>query len=141
MPWTRLPGILLFILGVFCLLLALRMHGTRLTPFPEPNPALGLLQNGLYAYVRHPMYLGLILGAVGLSLWQANLWAFGVSLLLCLFLNLKARKEELFLRALYPHCAAYQACTGRFLPRWRKAKNLNRTLKGGFEMRKAHPPT
>jgi len=47
---------------------ALLSHGRKLTPLPEPNPQLGLIQHGVYAYVRHPIYLGLILLKVGLAI-------------------------------------------------------------------------
>jgi protein-S-isoprenylcysteine O-methyltransferase Ste14 len=36
-----------------------------LTPFPRPQPGTGLVQTGAYVLVRHPIYTGVILGALG----------------------------------------------------------------------------
>jgi hypothetical protein len=64
----RWAGALPILLGAWVGIAALRMHGRKLTPLPEPNPALGLLRSGVYAVIRHPMYTGLLLSAFGLAI-------------------------------------------------------------------------
>jgi len=116
----RWLGALLALLGAWVGLAALRMHGRKLTPLPEPNPALGLQRTGVYAVIRHPMYTGLLLSAFGLAILAQKPLAIAAAGALTVFFNLKAREEERRLRRCYPDYADYQRATGRFLPRWRQ---------------------
>jgi Putative protein-S-isoprenylcysteine methyltransferase len=113
-------GALLALLGAWVGLAALRMHGRKLTPLPEPNPALGLQRTGVYALIRHPMYTGLLLSAFGLAILLQKPLAIVGATALTAFFNLKAREEERRLQRNYPEYADYQRATGRFLPRWRQ---------------------
>ncbi len=117
--WIGWLGVPLIGVGVVLLLPALKAHGRKLTPLPEPRRELGLLRTGVYAYIRHPIYAGLMALAFGLALWFQKAGALAAALLLTLFFNLKAREEERRLLRLYPEYADYQRRTGRFLPRWR----------------------
>ena len=116
----RWLGALLALLGAWVGLAALRMHGRKLTPLPEPNPALGLQRTGVYAVIRHPMYTGLLLSAFGLAILLQKPLAIVGATTLTAFFNLKAREEERRLQRNYPEYADYQRATGRFLPRWRQ---------------------
>jgi protein-S-isoprenylcysteine O-methyltransferase Ste14 len=116
----RWAGALPFLLGAWVGIAALRMHGRKLTPLPEPNPALGLLRSGVYAVIRHPMYAGLLLCAFGLAILLQKPLGVAMAVVLTVFFNLKAREEERRLLRCYPEYADYQRTTGRFLPRWRQ---------------------
>ena len=115
--WLGAP---LVAIGAWVGLAALRMHGRKLTPLPEPNPALGLQRTGVYAVIRHPMYTGLLLSAFGLAILLQKPLAIVGATALTAFFNLKAREEERLLQPNYPEYADYQRATGRFLPRWRQ---------------------
>jgi protein-S-isoprenylcysteine O-methyltransferase Ste14 len=115
--WLGAP---LVAMGAWVGLAALRMHGRKLTPLPEPNPALGLQRTGVYAVIRHPMYTGLLLSAFGLAILLQKPLAIAAAGALTVFFNLKAREEERRLQRNYPEYADYQRATGRFLPRWRQ---------------------
>ena len=116
----RWLGALLALLGAWVGLDALRMHARKLTPLPEPNPALGLQRTGVYAVIRHSMYTGLLLSAFGLAIVAQKPLAIAAAGALTVFFNLKAREEERRLQRCYPDYADYQRATGRFLPRWRQ---------------------
>jgi len=116
----RWLGVPLVAVGAWVGLAALRLHGRKLTPLPEPNPALGLQRTGVYAVIRHPMYTGLLLSAFGLAILAQKPLAIAAAGALTVFFNLKAREEERRLRRCYPDYADYQRATGRFLPRWRQ---------------------
>ena len=116
----RWLGVPLVAVGAWVGLAALRLHGRKLTPLPEPNPALGLQRTGVYAVIRHPMYTGLLLSAFGLAILAQKPLAIVGAGALTVFFNLKAREEERRLRRCYPDYADYQRATGRFLPRWRQ---------------------
>jgi protein-S-isoprenylcysteine O-methyltransferase Ste14 len=116
----RWLGVPLVAVGAWVGLAALRLHGRKLTPLPEPNPALGLQRTGVYAVIRHPMYTGLLLSAFGLAIVAQKPLAIAAAGALTVFFNLKAREEERRLQRCYPDYADYQRATGRFLPRWRQ---------------------
>ncbi len=83
---------------------------------PEPKQHAQLVTTGPYAYVRHPMYLAVLLfGAGMLAGWQGwpHAAAFAV---LCAALHFKANREEALLSARFPDYAAYRARTRRLLP-------------------------
>jgi protein-S-isoprenylcysteine O-methyltransferase Ste14 len=56
-----------------------------------------VVDTGPYAVVRHPIYTGLIAGAVAMAGLQAKPWALAGAALFALGFVLKARVEERFL--------------------------------------------
>ena len=93
-------GTLLFLTGAICL-------GRSLTPFPRPRNDASLREGGAYAFVRHPMYGGVILTFVGWSLAATPL-GLAATALGALFLELKTRREETWLVEQYSGYAAYR---------------------------------
>ena len=88
----------------------------NLTPFPKPLPGATLVDRGAYGLVRHPIYGGLILGAVGWGLFTASLPALGLALCLAAFFDLKSRREELWLAEQFADYDSYRSRTRRMLP-------------------------
>lgn len=83
---------------------------------PEPKPHAQLVTTGPYAYVRHPIYLAVLLfGAGMLAGWRGwtHLAAFTV---LWVVLHFKADREEALMSARFPGYAAYRARTKRLIP-------------------------
>ena len=67
-------GAVLFVGGGILLLLGVLHLGTNLTAFPKPKEgAHALVTTGVYSIVRHPIYTGFMLGALGWSLWWGTL--------------------------------------------------------------------
>ncbi len=113
---ARLLGLLIGALGLLIVAVAALYLGSNLTIFPRPKPNGKLTQSGIYAVVRHPMYCGVILSALGWSLWQTSLLAILVSLALILFFDRKAAQEERWLQAQYPHYAEYRRRVKKLIP-------------------------
>ena len=53
-----------------------------------------LIENGIYRYIRHPMYSSLLLLAWGIFFKNITLWTLLLALFITLFLYLTARVEE-----------------------------------------------
>lgn len=87
-----------------------------LTPLPHPRDDARLVRTGAYRLVRHPIYGGLILGAVGWGLATASPAALVLSAVLFGFFELKSRREEAWLVERYPAYAEYRRRTARFVP-------------------------
>lgn len=90
--------------------------GNALTPHPRPRDGAPLVETGIYALVRHPIYGGLILAAFGWAIFRASLIAVGLAVILAGFLRLKSAREEAWLQQSYPGYATYRARTNRFVP-------------------------
>lgn len=114
----QLLGYLIGILGAAMLgsgLAELR-RARALTALPHPRADAQLAEHGAYRFVRHPIYGGLILGALGLAVitpWAGTFLAAG---LLAIVLDLKRRREEVWLASRYPAYAAYRVRTKALIP-------------------------
>jgi protein-S-isoprenylcysteine O-methyltransferase Ste14 len=90
--------------------------GPALTPLPRPRDDAELVESGVYALARHPIYGGLIIGSLGWSLVQASLVALVATGVLAAFFVLKSAREEAWLEARFDGYAAYRTRTKRFIP-------------------------
>ncbi len=90
--------------------------GSSLTASPVPLRDNVLTTTGVYGLVRHPIYSGLLLGALGLVALAASVLAIVLWVALLVLLAIKARWEERMLRASHASYAEYGAHTGRFIP-------------------------
>lgn len=83
---------------------------------PEVKSGTQLVTTGPYRWIRHPMYLTLLLCMAGVTLLNPHTpghWALGI---LGLVLLAKIRIEERFLRARFPEYSAYAGRTRRLIP-------------------------
>ena len=109
-------GASLTMLGIVIGIIGVRDLGNSLTTLPYPKADSHLVQSGIYGHVRHPLYLGLILGALGWSLFAASTLALAFTVALAVFLDLKSRREEAWLRERYPVYVHYARRVKRFVP-------------------------
>ncbi len=91
----------------------------NLTPLPYPVDRVRLVDTGVYALVRHPIYTGLIVASFGWGLATASVAALLGALVLAAFFQLKSRREEAWLAVALPGYDEYRRRTGRFMPRRR----------------------
>ena len=102
-------GIVLAVRGVLDL-------GGALTPLPRPRDDAELVETGVYAFARHPIYGGLILAAFGWAIVHASIVAVALAVALAAFLRVKSVREEAWLEQCFPAYAAYRARTRRLVP-------------------------
>lgn len=95
----------------------MRDLGKSLSTFPKPRRRAVLVETGVYARTRHPMYGGLIIAAVGWALWRMSGLHLFLAAVLGLYMNLKASREESFLVERFPGYASYRTRTHRLIPR------------------------
>ncbi|MGQ0569939.1 MAG: methyltransferase family protein [Armatimonadota bacterium] len=113
--WVTL-GVALVLAGIGLAVRAVIELGPNLTALPRPRRRGVLVQTGVYALVRHPIYGGLIIAAGGWALWRAS----GLHLLLAgvfaVYMNAKSLHEETLLLEVFPEYLAYRQRTKRLIP-------------------------
>ena len=109
-------GIAIAIGGAILLIGGLAGIRHSMTPFPRPLEGAPLQVGGAYRLVRHPIYGGLILAALGWSLVSSPL-ALVLTVALVLVLEVKSRLEESMLDERFPEYEAYRTrVRWRFVP-------------------------
>ena len=106
----------IFILGTVIALIAAINLGKNLTPLPRPKENAELTQGGLYRFVRHPIYFGVIMLSVGWGLIQQSTLVWLYVLIIATFFDIKSRKEEQWLQAKFSAYADYQGRVRKLIP-------------------------
>jgi protein-S-isoprenylcysteine O-methyltransferase Ste14 len=119
---TNALGAALVVVGGLLAFMGSRALGSSFSPHPRPVPGGRLVQTGIYAGVRHPIYGGLMLGAFGWGLFVASPIALALAVALAALFVLKSMREEAWLAERYPGYDQYRRRTNRFFPPFFRAK-------------------
>ncbi len=111
-----LLGSIAGILGVAIALLACFQLGPELTPNPDPKPGGQVHATGLFRFVRHPIYSGLLFASLGAALRSGNYFSIATAVCIAVFFRVKAGYEERALLGLHPEYLDYHGRTPRFVP-------------------------
>jgi len=109
-------GIALMALGLVLSIAASLHLGSNLTPLPHPKDDASFVASGPYRVVRHPMYGGVILLALGWAFHVEGLLTLIYALLTVLFFDIKTRREEAWLMRRFPEYEAYRRRVRRLIP-------------------------
>ncbi|MGZ4115675.1 MAG: methyltransferase family protein [Actinomycetota bacterium] len=116
-PAAYAVGGLLLVLGSLLLVAGGLRLGPSLTPLPAPRTGQELTTTGIYGLVRHPMYGGGLVFALGWSIVFGSVVGLVLTAVLVVFVELKSRREEQWLAQRYPDYADYRRRTPRrFIP-------------------------
>ncbi len=105
------------ILGVVVLILAMLQLNKNLSPFPSPKTNSELVQSGLYKYVRHPIYTGILISSFSFAMATESGFRILISILLYILFIVKSEYEERLLTKRYREYELYKKTTGRFFPK------------------------
>lgn len=86
------------------------------SPYVEKSEDQKLVQSGMYATIRHPMYVGANLLFVGMPMVLGAKWAWLFSALALAGVIVRIHREEEFLTREFPDYADYIQRTWRLLP-------------------------
>ena len=123
LPVLLLPAILSLGFGLY---LIARSHKAV---FGEITDQPRLIDSGVYSWVRHPMYLGILLFCLGFFFISPSLVSFGVWLAFFILYNKMATYEEKdLIRILGKEYIAYQKRVSKWFPRIRPRSCLENKL-------------
>jgi protein-S-isoprenylcysteine O-methyltransferase Ste14 len=112
----QIAGAVLTALGIVLAIAGLVALGSALTPFPRPLAHARLRQSGVYGWVRHPIYGGLIVATFGWAVAWLSLPGLLFGLVVLLFFDRKSAFEERLLRRRFPEYATYALRVRKLLP-------------------------
>jgi protein-S-isoprenylcysteine O-methyltransferase Ste14 len=114
--WVRYAGGVFILAGaVFGTAGVVALKGSR-TAFPQPREDSRLIEQGIYAHVRHPLYTSVALICLGWTMMWGSAAGLGLGFVLIPFLRAKARREEELLRRKFPGYTRYEQRVSRFIP-------------------------
>lgn len=109
-------GIAIGLLATLIMVIAVINLGKNLTPLPCPKDNAVLIQNGLYQFVRHPIYFGVLLAALAWLLIFPGLYILIYVIGLFFLFDIKARREEVWLVERFPDYRDYQRRVKKLIP-------------------------
>ncbi|HTM58090.1 MAG TPA: isoprenylcysteine carboxylmethyltransferase family protein [Candidatus Udaeobacter sp.] len=114
LEWT---GVLLVALGLTLRIAAMAQLGRRFSPRLAIQNDHVLETRGLYAWVRHPGYLGALIGNLGAALAFASLTGVALTALLAVVVRARTAHEEVLLSSRFgEEWRRYRLRTRAFLP-------------------------
>lgn len=108
-------GLLMVVGGILFVAGAVRL-GRGVTPLPCPKDGAPLIQTGPYTLVRHPMYGGGLILALGWALCVQGWLTIGYWVVLFGLLDVKSRREESWLAGRFPAYEGYQRRVRKLIP-------------------------
>jgi 2-amino-4-hydroxy-6-hydroxymethyldihydropteridine diphosphokinase len=112
--WVGLAPV---VAGAAMTMAAVPRLGRGFTALPAPSQSGQLATAGPYGLVRHPIYGGLFLVVMGLSVLGGSWWGAAVAFALGVVVYIKSAYEERFLRMVYPGYGEYsRTVPKRLLP-------------------------
>ncbi len=109
-------GVVIFVIGAFITITAALQLNFNLSPFPSPLPGSNLIENGVYKFIRHPIYTGLILSFFGFAIISDSGYRILITAVLFLLFYFKTIYEEKRLIEKFPSYLEYKSRSGRFFP-------------------------
>lgn len=105
-------------LGIVIIIISILQLNKNLSPFPTPLKNSELVVTGLFNYVRHPIYSGILMTTFFLAIYLNSGYKLIIFLLLVFLFYYKSDFEEAQLEKKFPAYKSYKAGTGRFYPRF-----------------------
>jgi protein-S-isoprenylcysteine O-methyltransferase Ste14 len=115
-PLVSVVGVALLFAGAGLAIAGIVNLGAALTPLPYPGAGAVLREKGVYAVVRHPMYSGVLLAALGWALVREGWLTFGYVGAAWLFIEAKVRREEKWLIERFPTYTHYRRRVRKLIP-------------------------
>ena len=109
--WARNLAIAMYFLAILIFAFAAQALQPSLRINPIPKPGAPLITNGIYKYLRHPMYFAVMVIATALLIQKLNLVSFLFWIALGTNMSIKARYEDSLLRDIHASAKKYQEKT------------------------------
>lgn len=99
--WLTVAAIVLGLVGAALATAGVITLGPDIVPWVAPKKDAALRTTGVFRLTRNPVYLGILIGGFGWTLWRARIEVLIVWVLLLVVLVIKAHVEQRFLLAAF----------------------------------------
>lgn len=106
--WLQLIGLFFSVAGIIISLASILTLNKNLSPFPTPKESAQLIQSGIYKYIRHPIYSGILFFTFGFSMYSENTLRLLIFFMLLILFRFKAAYEEKLLQDKYSNYTDYK---------------------------------
>ncbi len=103
-------------IGILLIISALFQLRQSISPFPTPSKNASLITSGIFKYIRHPIYSGIVLLFMSIGVYYGSVYKILIAFLIFGVLYLKSIHEEKLLLERFPEYLSYKHRTGRFFP-------------------------
>lgn len=114
--FTLVIGCVFLLTGSLLFISVILRLGANFSALPYPKPESRLIETGPYRIMRHPMYSGVILIAFGWAFVMHSCLAIGTAIVIFIFIDIKSRREEQWLKTKFSGYAAYQKRVRKLIP-------------------------
>ncbi len=105
-------------IGIVIIIISMLQLNKNLSPFPTPPKNSELVVSGLFSYVRHPIYSGILMTTFFIAIYLNSGYKLLIFLLLAVLFYFKSEFEEEQLGKRFQGYKSYKAGTGRFYPKF-----------------------
>lgn len=114
--WLLTIASITFFAGFGLIAVAALGLGTSLTPTPVPTSRGSLKTGGLYQFVRHPIYTGVLVVVAAMTARSGSWIHLAIAVATIIFFDRKAAWEEAQLIDRFPDYSEYADRTPKFVP-------------------------
>jgi len=115
--WFKLGVLTFTVIGIIIIVLSFYKLGSNLSPFPSPVKNADLITTGIFKYLRHPIYTGILLILFSVAIYNTSVFKLIISILLLILFQFKSKYEESRLIANFENYKNYMKDTGKFIPK------------------------
>ncbi len=115
--WMSYVLIAFIAIGMVIVFFGILNLNENLTPFPSPKSNSSLISTGIYRYIRHPIYAGILLAMLSYALFLLSVFKLMVTVVLWIVFYYKSSFEEHLLKERFVDYKEYMEKTGRFFPK------------------------
>ncbi|MCA9380228.1 isoprenylcysteine carboxylmethyltransferase family protein [Candidatus Dojkabacteria bacterium] len=109
-------SLIIFSLAILIGLIPILQKNFKVNIFPEVTKNMDLVTSGIYKFIRHPMYLSVLLVGISFVIADPKPLILLVWMILLINLHLKMDIEEINLIKTFPEYKEYRNSTKRLIP-------------------------
>ncbi len=114
--WFEVCAGIFTMIGILIILISILQLNTTISPFPSPRFKTILITSGMFKYMRHPIYSGIIISSISYSIYSGSTYKLIIAVILYFLFYFKSVYEERKLSQHFLNYENYKKITGRFFP-------------------------
>ena len=115
--WISYLSLFFVVLGLLIVVFGILSLNVNFSPFPSPRSNASLISHGIYKYIRHPVYSGIVVALFAYALFSFSAFRMFITTGLMVVFYFKTNLEEKLLRERFADYKDYMKRTGRFFPK------------------------